>query len=397
MEGYPRPGFSLSFLYKGQMIEIIVTLIFTLLVLVVSVVVTLISVLLPIAITGVVVWIVIQRIQSGDAQIVVSGPLAQAMMASQKPTGPRRMKKVSCVSCGASKLQKSKTAWLYCDYCGSLVDWDFKRACETAGSSRPGPAYEAILRVEGPKQAKALGDGDREAYLASTERVFTKHMDACAASYSPRLGDPEYRSAMLTYTVASFTNCAFDEEAAALEAIMGDAIKNLRWGGGFGTARQAEIESLMTLVEAFCAHQERWFEVNQPLLSTHPDQPSAALLKAIGASAFAQGWMPYLDGAGQERMIERLGLGGEYIEPEPIETSDRHCGGCAAPLSVVEGAWKVVCEMCGITSDVKQGEVRCTGCSAPLSRPFGKTRFSCPSCEAEIRVEGDALSLGLTV
>ena len=119
-----------------EIVGILLTLIFTIVVLLFSVVVTLFSLLVPMLITAAVGWIVFKQLQSGDAQIVVAGPLAQVMMASQKPSGPKRMKKVSCPSCGASKLQKSKTAWLYCDYCGALVDWDFKLACETAGSSR---------------------------------------------------------------------------------------------------------------------------------------------------------------------------------------------------------------------------------------------------------------------
>ena len=381
----------------GSVLELIVSLIFTFVVLVFSGVVTLLSLLVPMVIMAAVGWIVYKRIESGDATIVVSGPLAQAMMASQKPSAPRRMKKVTCPSCGASKLQKAKTAWLYCDYCGSLVDWDFRRACETAGSSRPGPAYEAILRTEGPKQVQAKTAGDRDAYAASNNRVFSKHMEACPASYSPRLGDPAYRSAVLEYTVKSYTNCAFDDRASNLESIMQDAVKHLKWTGGFGSARQVSTESLMTLIAAFCAHQERWFEVNEAILGTHPDQPSASLLKSIGGSAFAQGWMPYVDGAGQEQMIERLGLGGEYIEPVDVETSERHCGGCASVLAVVEGARKVICESCGRMNNVKEPEIACIACSSPLSRPFGVPSFSCPKCEAEIRVEGEALSVGLSL
>jgi hypothetical protein len=38
------------------------------------------------------------------------------------------VKKVDCSRCGAPKRLPSKTAYLYCDHCGSLVDYDFRLA-----------------------------------------------------------------------------------------------------------------------------------------------------------------------------------------------------------------------------------------------------------------------------
>jgi hypothetical protein len=35
------------------------------------------------------------------------------------------VKKVDCSRCGAPKRLPSKTAYLYCDHCGSLIDYDF--------------------------------------------------------------------------------------------------------------------------------------------------------------------------------------------------------------------------------------------------------------------------------
>src|ERR1700685_1256011 len=35
---------------------------------------------------------------------------------------------VDCYRCGAPKQLPSKTAYLYCDHCGALVDYDFRAA-----------------------------------------------------------------------------------------------------------------------------------------------------------------------------------------------------------------------------------------------------------------------------
>jgi predicted RNA-binding Zn-ribbon protein involved in translation (DUF1610 family) len=97
--------------------------------------------------------------------------------------------------------------------------------------------------------------------------------------------------------------------------------------------------------------------------------------------------MPYLDKPGQDAMLAKLELGGEYIEVPTIDTTERHCGGCARSLRVVAGARKVVCEDCGHTSDVSRPEIRCTGCGGPISVVWSKRNFKCPSCSMELRVD----------
>ena len=38
------------------------------------------------------------------------------------------IKRINCPRCGAPKTLPSTTAYLYCDYCGSLMDYDFRLA-----------------------------------------------------------------------------------------------------------------------------------------------------------------------------------------------------------------------------------------------------------------------------
>src|SRR5688500_12379162 len=142
-----------------------------------TIVIVAVSVLVPIIIMGVVTFVIVKQLQSGNAQLVVASPLLQLAHEAANPSkpSPKRLKKVSCQQCGGSKLTRPKTAYVYCDFCGSLVDWDFRIACETAGSAKPGPAYEALQRVEAPLQLKAKAAGDRVAYAESTRRVFDAH------------------------------------------------------------------------------------------------------------------------------------------------------------------------------------------------------------------------------
>lgn len=372
----------------GSLVALVLTFLTLAVSVLFTVVVTAISVVVPLAITGVVLFLVWKQVRSGQRAIVVSGPLAQLAAGAMTPSVPtaRRLKKITCSTCGGSKLVPPKTAYVYCDYCGTLVDWDFRIACRTAGSAKPGPAYEALLKTEGPKQAAAKAAGDRAAYTEITRRIFDTHFQACPGAWSPRLGDPDYREALLDNTVSNYTETAFDADCATLEAQMTDRVKQLRWIPAFPQPR-ADPATFDPLIDAVLAHNERFTAVGEPFLATHPDHPTVALQRRISRSAFAQGWMPYLDAAGQQKLIEKLDLGGEYIDVPTVETTIRHCAGCAKTLVVVPGAQKVVCEDCGRTSDVARPEITCSGCGAPVSVLWSKRSFQCPACAIELRVD----------
>ena len=361
----------------GEIIAILITLASV----VIAGVVTLIAVLVPIAMTAAFAYLIIGAAKSGN--LVVVGP--PGLVGGASAGGPKQIKRVTCRSCGGSKLTPSPTAWMYCDYCGTLVDWDFKTACRV-GQAKPGPAYERLVAQVRPEQERAKAAGDRDAYRATLVKVFDAHMGACPASYSPRIGDPAYRQATLDFTVDTYLDAAFDPEAQQLEEAMTAATKALQWQHGFGTTH-AIPGPFFELVDAWSAYNDRFVALCEPRLGSHPDRPPLSLLHATGASAFAQGWLPFLHKPEQEQLIERLGLDGVYQTAEPPDLEERHCGSCGAQMDVVQGAKRVVCMGCGHLEDVSKPEITCTSCATTVSIPWGKARFACPSCDAELRAD----------
>ncbi|MBI2892622.1 MAG: hypothetical protein HYY06_03660 [Deltaproteobacteria bacterium] len=331
----------------------------------------------------------IRKATMGGGQLVIAVPGQMGLLQPPTPQGgAQQIKKAVCRNCGASKQRPSRTAYLYCDYCGTLVDWDFRVSITTAASAMPGPEYERLRAQVAPVQARAKVARDRETYRQTLAQLFDMHMRACPASYSPRLGDPAYRAAILDYTVATYLDAAFDPEAQARQAAMDGAVRGLRWSGGFGTPRRVERQSFQALVASFKAFLERSSQLSEPHLDRHPDQPTRAIIDGIASSAFVQGWLPYLAEPDQEALIREMGLGGEYVPLTPVDTTDRHCGSCGQPSPVVARAERVVCESCGHTIDVSRPEIQCTSCGAPLSIPIGATRHACPHCRADLRMDG---------
>jgi hypothetical protein len=81
-------------------------------------------------------------------------------MAVLAPPGPGFVKRCTCVTCGAAKKLPTVTAYVYCDYCASLIDYDLRRACE--GDTAPSPGYAAAVNSAHAACQAAVAAGDRE-------------------------------------------------------------------------------------------------------------------------------------------------------------------------------------------------------------------------------------------
>src|ERR1043166_7226803 len=92
------------------------------------------------------------QVQQDQSQMSVSELMNLATQNMEQLTGqkaePRTafVKRTPCHNCGGAKTLAPKTAYVYCDFCGSLTDYDFQKACENPQASMPGPAYEALVR-----------------------------------------------------------------------------------------------------------------------------------------------------------------------------------------------------------------------------------------------------------
>ena len=107
-----------------------------------------------------------------------------------------------CPACGTPKTRPSATAYVYCDACGALADYDFRKACEQP-MRLPGPVYRSLQERLAPKLAKAQAAGDRDAYRKIQLQLFDAWVTACptwssttttAAPATPASNSPAPRS-----------------------------------------------------------------------------------------------------------------------------------------------------------------------------------------------------------
>lgn len=311
-------------------------------------------------------------------------PWALPLGLPPEPPPKPRIKRAVCRSCGAPKQLASRTAWVYCDVCGALTDWDFRKACEV-GPPIPGPAYEALLRQVSPSLEAAREARDADHCLALQRRLLGAWVDACPKAVPPRCGDPAYRTAYVEYLASAATATDLDPEWQALAAAVRGATLGIRFEGD---PRRPTVggAAFRPLYDAVKRQVRRGMLVygEQGVLDMHPDGVPGDFQERLTWSVFAQGWVPMLAPADADGLLAETGLAGDYVEAPAVVTELRDCGGCGAELVMVPGARCVVCEGCGHRVDVGGAEVPCAQCGGKISMPEGKARVSCPFCKATV-------------
>jgi LSD1 subclass zinc finger protein len=295
------------------------------------------------------------------------------------------IKRSQCVRCGAPKTLPSKTAYLYCDYCGALVDYDFRKANAGTNAGLTNTVYHRLVAPLQGYLNHAKATGDRDAYRQLQLQIFSQWIEACPQAVSPRAKtDLAFRQQMVAYCAETTVCKDMDPQQQQMDAQMQQLIASLqripmgdgawRVAGDFWTMA-ALWKQQMDL--AYAAIQQAGID------RMDPDDPPPGVALKMEYSTFCQAWLPHLAPEDGERLLALYGLTGDYVRAEPQPTEQHRCGHCGAEVQTVVGARIVVCEDCGQRLDIETGAAPCRGCGAPLDYPVGTSRLRCPYCKTD--------------
>jgi hypothetical protein len=264
-----------------------------------------------------------------------------------------RVLRSSCPSCSAPRVRASPTAYVYCDYCGQLMDYDLMVALEKP-AERPGPAYEALATGLAPELHAARDRGDADGYRAIQQRLFDAWVVACPSAVPVRVKDSAYRAAIVGWLAKAQTVAAFDAEARTTEAAMTAATARVQFFALDNGKLRVPSDQFGALADAMFAYEARRDElfVQAGVYDLHPDGARRELQRRIGFSMFVHGWLPMIDEEQARMLLERTGLEREYAIVDPPERHTAACARCGGVLDLVAGARRVLCEHCGRLVDV---------------------------------------------
>jgi DNA-directed RNA polymerase subunit RPC12/RpoP len=323
-----------------------------------------------------------------DASAAAGSPRwVRQVMSIIAPPDHGYVKRCSCVVCGAPKKLPNATAYVYCDYCASLMDYDLRQAC--TGDTAVGPAYAAAVNSAQAASQASIAAGDREGYRALQRQVYVAYVLHVPMAVSHRArNDPAYRSAYVDYMAAAAVARAFDPAAQALETEMRQRVMSLRYAGDM-MAPTVAPDSFWPMADTL----EKQIQSSRVLYRTAglgQLDPDAAehLTGKLAWSGFCQGWLGMLPADAAAELLHRAGLTNDYVPVQAEDGQVRHCGGCGAGFSALPDARAVICSGCGRRIELGGAEIPCAACGATMTLPAGQDQVACPFCHAQVRRAG---------
>lgn len=292
------------------------------------------------------------------------------------------VKQVDCPRCGAPKRLPSKTAYLYCDHCGSLVDYDFRLANSGTNAALTNTVFHRLIKPVQPELDRALVLREEDRYRELLHGVYGEWLRECPQAASPRAKtDEDFRDRMAAYCAETQLRRDFDLSLMQLQRQMNAMIDTLqRQPSAAGPWLVSDgIWQVAALFKQLMEKSYQMFDATG-VSAMDPDEAPPGVQLRMEYSTFCQGWIPHLRPADVQRFLDIFGLSGEYARVDVTDAVTKRCGNCGDELKTLPGANAVICESCGRKLDIAGGETPCQNCGAPLSFPVGTSGLECPYC-----------------
>jgi len=325
------------------------------------------------------------QLQMGFVPIVLPKQ-GDALPASLKAHS-KFIKRVNCSQCGAPKSLPSVTAYIYCDYCGSLMDYDFRLANANTNAGLTNTVFHRLVAVVQGQLAQAKAQGNRDMYRLLYRHIFSEWIKECPMAVSPRAkNDPEFRAQMVAYLAECLVTKDLDPQQQELNQQMDALTASLQRtptpGGAWKVSGPFwEYAALFKKQMEIAYALIRDLKVDQ----MDPDHAAPEVALRMEYSTFCQAWLPHLSTEEGERLLKFYGLSGEYDELQPLQMNHHQCGACGSDMQTLQGARQVVCDSCGFPIDVGSQPLPCQKCGAQLSMPVSADHVLCPYCKTDNR------------
>ncbi|MEO8703223.1 MAG: hypothetical protein ABI867_24465 [Kofleriaceae bacterium] len=294
------------------------------------------------------------------------------------------VRKARCPMCGSAKATPTRTAYIYCDYCGQLMDLDIEKY--RAQAPVPSAEYQALDDKLAPRIEAAKATRNRTELTSLYRQLKELWVRDMATMFSPRINDPEFRAQMIEYLAFQSIVTDLSPKLAPLAEQLSEAnagMELVERGGRY----VIEAKTLWPIIEAQRAAADVYLaELTAfPDAVADPDDTPPAVSKQLGASTYVGGFMTMVDDATAKELLQRTGLEAAYEHVPDPELHKVFCGHCGANHESPTGARRVLCEYCGKHADIGTA-ASCHSCNSKLVIGLGQTQATCAHCTAEVRL-----------
>lgn len=298
-----------------------------------------------------------------------------------------KVKKFTCISCGAPKVNEYKSPYIVCDYCGSLTDIDFTLAMELWNERTEENLEFTNAKAEfNAKMNEAYEKNDKQEYF-NIQKDFWNDYYKAFPYYKPPSLDTELKyNIYIDICAESATNAAFDGKWEAYAKKQNALNEKLVYEMTDGPKVQTEV--FFPMAEFFVRITKEGIKdfYNNPVFEIMNDlMPEKVQLK-MKLTVFVQAWLPYLTEKDADRFLEMTDFKTQYTEIEKPEGSDSNCTHCSAVIYIPKGSYKVYCEACR-NYTLPIAAFKCMSCGAESKVPDNPGKpINCEYCGVENRL-----------
>jgi DNA-directed RNA polymerase subunit RPC12/RpoP len=299
-----------------------------------------------------------------------------------------RIKKFTCISCGAPKVNEYKSPYIVCDYCGSFTDIDFTLGMGFWNQSplkNIGYAFNKMDYMN--RMQHALQKNDRQEYWRLQRGYWDYYYRTYPAYLPPSIDDGYKYRDYLDVCAESSTEAGFEpkynqmaQEQQQLQQQLVYYYVNMQ--------PKVQTEGFFKLAEFFIGMTKEGFKVfyDNPKYAVMNDLLPEQVHLKMKLSMFVQAWLPYLTEDDTDRFLKMTGFSTQYVEIEKPKGGPGECSNCKAEIYIPEGAYKVYCEACHRTTKI-HAAFKCMSCGADNKVPDNPGKpIDCEFCGVENRL-----------
>lgn len=299
-----------------------------------------------------------------------------------------RIKKFTCLNCGAPKINNYSSPYVVCDYCGALTDIDFTVGMDKWNESFFTTVVYQLKKADLMQQSQtAMNSGNREEYFRLQFKFWDLYYKTFPPFLPPSIDTPDKYRSYLEVCAVSSVEAAFDpkwHKYAGQQQILQQAVTFYPTPKG----NRAYAEPFFELARFFIDMTREGMQVfyrDPRYVIMHELLPEPVHLK-MKLSMFVQAWLPYLAPTDAERLLEMSGFKLEYVEIATPKGKITKCDHCGNDLFAPDGSYKVYCESCRKMTRLTESFF-CMSCGSPNDVPDNPGKpIPCKSCKVENRL-----------
>lgn len=299
-----------------------------------------------------------------------------------------RIKKFTCINCGAPKVNEYKSPYIMCDFCGSFTDIDYTLGFDVWNEDPKKTEKYKAYKIQFVLNSKsALQRSAKEEYYKLQHEFWDYYYTTYPAYLPPSIDNPNKYKMYLDVCALSSTNSGFDIIMLQKQSTLNTRQQLLKYYQTNGVTK-VETESFFNMADFFIDLTKEGFKdfYNNPDYTILNELLPQSVHLKMKLSSFVQIWLPYLTDDDAQRLLKMLKFSLEYVEIEQPPGRHGECEHCKAEIYIPDGSYKVYCEKCRKTTKV-QAIFKCSSCGAENSVPDNPSKpVVCEFCGVENRL-----------